>query len=89
MIKVCDICGYKIINDQCSCGKWINAEKMKDCPLKLGIEKFHEMKKFTLTGDAPHLGCAVVYFRGDYNDCVKVEKYIHQMKNRPFYEESL
>jgi len=55
--------------------------------LKKGIEKFHEMKRFTLTGDAPHLGCAVIYFRGDYNDCKKVEKFIYQMKSRPFYED--
>jgi hypothetical protein len=44
------------------------------------------MKRFTLTADAPHLGCAVVFFRGDYNDCRKVEKFIHSLKARPHYE---
>lgn len=52
-----------------------------------GKEYFHEMKRFVLTGDAPHLGCAVILFRGDYNDCKKVEKFIHTLKNRPYYED--
>lgn len=45
------------------------------------------MKRFCLTGDSPHLGCAVGFFRGDYNDCKKLEKYIFQMKKRPYYED--
>lgn len=85
-MKNCDMCGTEIINNKCSCGTWIKAEDTNDHPMKKSIEEFHEMKRFTLTGDAPHLGCAVVYFRGDYNDCKKVEKFIHEMKNRPFYE---
>lgn len=82
----CDMCGSSIVNGRCGCGVWKSAEEMKDNPMKMGIEEFHEMKMFTLTGDAPHLGCAVVYFRGDYNDAKKVEKFIYQMKGRPFYE---
>jgi hypothetical protein len=84
----CDMCGTEINDGKCSCGIWKSPEEMKDCPLKLGLEKFHEMRRFTITGDSPHLGCAVVYFRGDYNDCKKVEKFIYQMKRRPYYEES-
>ena len=84
-MKNCDMCGSKIENGECSCGIWKSAEEMADDPMKLGLEKFHDMKRFTLTGDAPHLGCAVVYFRGDYNDCDKVQKFIHQMKGRPYY----
>lgn len=86
MKKKCDMCGSAIVNNECDCGIWKSAEEMKDCPLKNSLEKFHEMKRFTLTGDAPHLGCAAVWFRGDYNDCQKVEKFIHEMKNRPYYE---
>ncbi len=82
----CDMCGTKIENGQCSCGEWISKEEMKNNPMKKSIEEFNEMKRFTLTGDAPHLGCAVVFFRGDYNDCKKVEKFIHSMKGRPYYE---
>ena len=85
-MKNCDMCGSKIIEGMCSCGIWKSAEEMTNCPFKMGIEKFHEMRQFTFTGDAPHLGCAVVYFRGDYNDCQKIEKFIYQMKNRPYYE---
>jgi hypothetical protein len=59
---------------------------MKDNPLKLAIEEFNEMKLFTLTADAPYLGCAVVYFRGDYLDCKAVEDFIYKMKGRTYYE---
>lgn len=82
----CDMCGSKIENGECDCGLWKSKEEMENDPLKLSLEKFHEMKQFVLTGDSPHLGCAVVYFRGDYNDCMKVQKFIYEMKGRPFYE---
>jgi hypothetical protein len=85
-MKNCDMCGSEIIDSKCDCGVWKSAEEMKDCPLKKGIEHFHELKRFTLTGDAPHLGCAVFYFRGDYNDCKKVEEFIYRMKGRTYYE---
>jgi hypothetical protein len=62
-------------------------EEIENDPTKKAVEAFHEMKRFTLTADAPYLGCAVVFFRGDYNDCKIVEKFIHQMKGRPFYNE--
>lgn len=88
-MKNCDMCGSEIINGQCSCGTWKSAEEMKECPLKKGIEHFNELKRFTLTGDAPHLGCAVIYFRGDYNDCKKVEQFIYRMKGRPYYDDGL
>lgn len=83
----CDMCGTLIESGKCSCGTWKSAEEMKDDPMKKAIEMFHGMKKFTLTGDAPHLGCAVIFFRGDYNDCKKIEEFIYRMKNRPFYEQ--
>ncbi len=83
----CDMCGSEIKDNECECGKWFSKEEMKDNPLKLALEQFHEMKRFTLTGDAPHLGCAMILFRGDYNDCKKVEKFIHEMKGRPYYSD--
>ncbi len=86
MRTTCDMCGSEIKDGKCSCGEWIGPQEMAKCPMAQGLKKFHEMKQFTLTGDAPHLGCAVVYFRGDYNDCVKVEKFIYEMKGRPYYE---
>lgn len=84
----CDMCGTEIKEGKCSCGIWKSKEEMENDPMMLGLEQFHEMKQFTFTGDMPHLGCAVVYFRGDYNDCKKVEKFIYQMKGRPFYMDS-
>lgn len=86
IVNNCDMCGSEIKNSQCSCGTWKSKEEMQDCPIKKSIEHFHEIKRFTLTADAPHLGCAVVLFRGDYNDCKKIEKLIYEMKGRPFYE---
>ena len=82
----CDMCGSKIENGKCSCGTWKSNEETKDCPMKKALEKFHDMKRCTLTADCPHLGCGVVFFRGDYNDCKKIEKFIYEIKNRPFYE---
>ncbi len=81
------MCGTKIESGSCGCGFWKTKEEMENNPMKKAIEKFNDMKQFTLTGDAPHLGCAVVFFRGDYNDCKKVQKFIYQMKGRPYYEE--
>lgn len=89
MMTHCDMCGTEIKDNKCSCGTWKSKEEMEDCPMRKGIEKFNDMKRFTFTGDVPHLGCAVVYFRGDYNDCKKVEKFIHFMKGRPFYEDEV
>lgn len=82
----CDMCGTKIENGECSCGTWKSAAEMKDCPFKASIEKFNDMKQFSFTADAPHLGVAFVLFRGDFNDCKKVERFICEMKGRPFYE---
>lgn len=86
-MKNCDMCGSKIESGKCSCGVWMTKEEMAGCPFVESIELFHEMKTFTFTGDAPHLGCAVVFFRGDYNDCEKVEKFIHEMKGRSYYKQ--
>jgi hypothetical protein len=86
MIK-CDIWGADIVDGQCSCGTWSAQGENETHPMKESLELFHDMKRFTLTGDMPHLGCAVVYFRGDYNDCQSVPKFIYKMKNRPFYED--
>lgn len=85
-MKNCDMCGSEIINSKCDCGTWKSAEEMKDCYFKKSLESFHEMKQFTFTGDVPHLGCAVVFFRGDYNDCKKIKRFIYEMKARPYYE---
>lgn len=84
----CDMCGSKIIEGKCSCGTWQTKEETDNNPIKLSLEQFHDMKQFTFTGDMPHLGCAVVYFRGDYNDCKEIEQFIYQMKGRPYYVDS-
>ena len=87
MIEHCDMCGTKIESGECSCGTWQSKEEMENDPMFLAIKQFHEMNRFIMTADAPYLGCAVVFFRGDYNDTKKVEEFIFQMKNRPYYSE--
>jgi hypothetical protein len=87
MIENCDMCGTKIINGKCSCGTWKSKEEMEDDPIKKALEEFHVMKRMVLSTDMPHLGCAAVFFRGDYNDCEKVTDFICSIKSRPFYKE--
>lgn len=87
MRENCDMCGFKIEDGKCECGIWESAEEMKNNPMKLALEKFHEMKLFTLTSDTPHLGCAAVYFRGDYLQCKQVEQFIYNMKGRNYYDD--
>ena len=81
------MCGTEIKNGECSCGAWSSEEECQNNPMKKAIEAFNEMKRFTMTGEMPHLGCAVVFFRGDYADCKQIECFIHRMKGRPYYEE--
>jgi hypothetical protein len=87
MITTCDMCGTEIIDSKYSCGTWKNKEDVGDDPFLKALECFHNMKRCTLTADSPHLGCAIVLFRGDYKDCKRVEKFIYELKGRPFYKE--
>lgn len=86
-IDRCDMCGSQIINKKCSCGIWKEPDEMEDCPFKASMEKFHHMKQLTFSAEMPHLGCAMLLFRGDYNDCEKIKKFIYEMKSRPHYKE--
>jgi hypothetical protein len=86
-MKNCDMCGFHIVDKKCDCGMWQDEEEAKNFPLHKAIEHFHNMRLFTLSGDAPHLGCAIILFRGDYGDCKQIKKFIYQMKGRPYYEQ--
>lgn len=85
----CDMCGSAIEQGKCSCGTWIDKDNMPKhmMDMKAGLLAFHAMERFTHTCDIPHLGVAVVYFRGDYHDCKTVESYVKAMKGRPHYDE--
>ena len=83
----CDMCGSQIENGKCSCGTWTTPEENINNPFKISLEKFHEMKTLVTSMDTPHLGCAAVFFRGDYNDCQVIVNYIKKIKKRPFYKE--
>jgi len=84
----CDMCGTAIEKGECSCGTWKDAHELTEdeVHMRKSLEAFHEMKLFTLTADIPHLGVAVVFFRGDYKDSENVENFIRSMKGRPHYE---
>ncbi len=86
-MKNCDMCGVKIKEGECNCGNWLSKEESECCPFRKALEKFNSMEQMIITGDAPHLGCAVVFFRGDIRDCKEVEKFILKMKGRPFYKD--
>lgn len=86
-MKNCDMCGTEIKDSKCSCGTWKSKDEMKECPMLKAVEHFNEMKQFTFSGDAPHLGCAVLFFRGDYNDCIELKMFLYKRKGRPFYKE--
>lgn len=88
-MKNCDMCGTEITDGRCDCGVWKSKEEMENNPFKLALEEFHDMKSFVFTGDAPYLGAAFVFFRGDYNNCKKVEEFIYAMKNRPYYNDGM
>lgn len=88
-IKKCDMCGKKIENGKCECGQWYIDGELKNHPIPLAIENFHDMKEFILTCDCPPLGCAAIFFRGDYNDCQNVAKFICEIKGWPFYEKGI
>lgn len=87
-MKKCDICGSEITGGKCSCGTWFSKEETSGHPLEQALKFFHDEKRMILTCDIPYLGCAAVFFRGDYKDCKKVEEFICKLKGRPFYNES-
>lgn len=58
----CDMCGSNIKNGHCECGEWKSPEDCKGDPMKLAIEQFNEMKRFTLTGDAPPIWAVQLFF---------------------------
>lgn len=87
-INNCDMCGIPIKEGKCECGQWFDSSAEMPShmiSMKKALDDFHKLEKFTITGDIPHLGVACVYFRGDYNDCKRVEDFILSMKKRPFY----
>ena len=90
MSDKCDMCGTAIEDGKCSCGEWKNSDEiMKNHPFKVAIDYFHALEKMVCTGEAPHLGCAYVFFRGDYNDCEAIRDFICKRKQRPFYDHTV
>jgi hypothetical protein len=84
MMKRCDMCGEEIVDGKCSCGVWF--EGMEEHPYNVALREFHKSECMTTSMDAPHLGSAAVFFRGDYNDCMKVREFILKMKGKPHYD---
>ena len=82
MSDKCDMCGTAIEDGKCSCGTWADPEGLKYSPFKKALEEFHEMKVSFISGEAPHLGCSYVFFRGDYNDCKALHRFLAATKGR-------
>ena len=87
--KKCDMCGSTIDDGECSCGTWVSENELPQERkiFRDSLAAFHDMKIMMLSGDAPHLGVAYVFFRGDYNDCLEVKEFIKRLKRRPHYDE--
>ena len=73
-MKNCDTCGKNIENDEG------NSSSLKD-PIFQALEFFHDTNEFALTEDSNRLGCAAVFFRGDYKDCMIIQEFIHSIKD--------
>lgn len=76
----CDKCNCKIIEGRCDCGIWIKPEEPIDplTPLEDAIIAYNRMNiDYPLTGDH-HSGTCIVLFKGDYDLCKKVKKFIEE-----------
>ena len=85
MKKTCDKCHSKIVDNKCDCGDWINSE---DQPRNISIfeQAIIEYNRlnpddddYILFGDH-HTGTCIMFFKGDYKECMNVKKFIEDYK---------
>ena len=85
MLENCDKCGSKIINNECSCGVWTDSYDEVAAPYKYLpdlFEFFLENKEFEYFSSDYHKGICVVFFKGDYEMCMKVNAYIEHLQHQ-------
>jgi len=78
----CDKCASKIIDSKCKCGYWYEADEAPDFSklIERTVLAYDHMTKFLNSSEplsADHdSGNCVIFFKGDYNFCVKVKEFI-------------
>lgn len=86
MRETCDKCHTPIIDSRCSCGVWF--EDSKSVPFLKTMENAVEAYNFIcdqnndhspFSGDH-HSGTCILLFKGDYIDCMRVKKYISEIR---------
>lgn len=81
----CDKCKSKIYNGKCSCGFWYQKDKqpevLKTFERAIFAYDFHceeHNNRLPLSMDHYTGNCAV-YFKGNYEDCMKVKEFINSL----------
>ena len=73
----CDKCRSDILMGECSCGFWFKKGEMPEHMkvLEKALSHFHNSGKDISSGDH-HTGVCFVFFKGDYQLCMKVVEFI-------------
>jgi hypothetical protein len=81
MIEVCDKCKSKIINGKCECGEWYEKYNHPEEAyfFKNALDAFAELDQPIFSMDDTQ-GIAAVFFKGNYDDVVKVREFIRNLK---------
>ena len=80
----CDKCLSPIENGKCSCGYWYENNEMPPFAnlFAVTISAFNNMETEIFSGDHIATGIAFVYFKGDFEMCEKVKKYIRKLQSK-------
>lgn len=78
----CDKCGSKINNGRCDCGQWVDdytqvpfMKLLEQCIYGYDHECEQSGSNGPMSGDH-HSGNCFVFFKGDYELCMKVKDFI-------------
>lgn len=77
----CDKCLTPIVNNRCSCGMWYNENDhtMDSYLIESVIYLFNSYGTNEMSGDH-HTGTAFVFFKGNYEDCEAVKRFLEERK---------
>lgn len=80
MEKVCDKCHGDIIRGCCPCGEWSKIGEMSNIHQNIGrcLVEFSKTNRDISSYDH-HLGVSCVFFKGDYDMCMKAVKFIEDL----------
>jgi len=84
MRKTCDKCKSKIVDGKCDCGVWY--EKKEQPLFAENLERamlaYNELGTFDPISGDHHSGSCIVLFKGKYEDCEEVKKFIGSLKEK-------